>query len=60
MLNAAAKLYNETPKPKSKKQMDKTKKVESKKKKYVECKKCHNHNVTLYKCEDGYICKNCM
>ena len=57
MLNFAAKVYNETPKPKSKTQQMKAEKAKSQKIVYVECDKCHVHDTTLFKSDGKYFCK---
>lgn len=57
MLSFAAKVFNQNPKPASKSQKLKEEKAKSKKVNFVECSECHRHDVTLYKHQDEYYCK---
>lgn len=57
MLNGYAKIYNQTPKPNSKTQKAKKEYVKNHPPRFVECEECHRHDVTLYKSNDKYYCK---
>lgn len=57
MLNAPAKAYNQMPKPNSKTQQAKREYEKNHPLNFVTCDKCGQHNVTLYKFEDKYYCK---
>lgn len=57
MLNAPAKAYNQMPKPNSKTQKAKREYEKNHPLNFVECNKCGRHDVTLYKFEGKYYCK---
>lgn len=57
MLNIAAKVYNESPKPNSKNQKKKAQALKDNPPVYVVCAECGRHDVTLYKNDCKYYCK---
>lgn len=57
VLNGYAKVYNQTPKPNSKTQEAKKEYVKNYPPRFFECEECHRHDVTLYKFNNKYYCK---
>lgn len=57
MLNGYAKTYNRMPKPNSKTQKEKKEYAKKHPPRFVECEKCHRHDVTLYNYEGKYYCE---
>lgn len=58
-MNGVAKVLNKQPKLNSKSHKEKENKRLQMLKKKVVCKKCKNGNVTLYRIEGNYYCKDC-
>lgn len=57
MLNIAAKVHNESPKPNSKNQKKKAQTLKDNPPVYVVCAKCNRRDLTLHKSGVKYYCK---
>ncbi len=57
MLNFTTRGYNPSPKPNSKSQKRKAQALKDNPPVYVVCDECNRHDLTLYKADGKYFCK---
>lgn len=55
-----AKINMSQPKPNSKAQKEKAKRLKERPIQWIACANCGDDNVTLIKCTDSYYCRACM